>query len=160
MNKKNFWILLLLTACNANDPNSTETKKDTVVVHDTVTVEKQNSESKTEEPKPAPQKPAPSKVYANERFKDVTVEKTGEHQFLVKGKGQIFEASFSWVVEDGHEELKQGHTMTDAGAPEWGNFNFTIDVPKKRANSTLHLILFEASAKDGSRQYELPVLLY
>jgi hypothetical protein len=99
-------------------------------------------------------------VYANERFKDVTVERISEHQFRIKGKGQIFEAAFSWVVEDGHEELKKGFAMTDAGAPEWGNFNFEVDVQKKRPNSTLHLVLFETSAKDGSRQYELPVLLY
>ncbi len=100
------------------------------------------------------------KVYANERFKEVTVEQIGTHQFRIKGKGQIFEASFNWVVEDGHEELKNGFAMTDAGAPEWGNFNFVVDVEKKRPNSKLHLILFETSAKDGSRQYELPILLF
>ncbi len=50
--------------------------------------------------------------------------------------------------------------MTDMGAPEWGNFSFTVDVEKKRPNSTLTLILFESSAKDGSRQFELPILLY
>jgi hypothetical protein len=104
--------------------------------------------------------PAPAKVFANERFKEVTVENTGEHQFLIRGKAQIFEASFNWVVEDGHEELKSGFQTTDAGAPEWGNFSFTVDVQKKRTNSSLHVILFESSAKDGSRQYELPVFLY
>ena len=99
-------------------------------------------------------------VHANERFKDVTVGKVGEHEFLIKGKGQIFEASFNWVVEDGHEELKQGYATTDAGAPEWGSFAFTVDVKKARPNSTLTLILFEASAMDGSRQHELPIVLY
>ena len=79
---------------------------------------------------------------------------------MIKGKGQIFEANFSWIIEDGHEELQQGHQMTDAGAPEWGNFSFTVNASKKRPNSTLHLILFEISAKDGSRQHELPVPLY
>lgn len=100
------------------------------------------------------------KLYSNKRFKEVTAKKTGDHLFLIRGKGQIFEASFGWVVEDGHEELKKGFEMTDAGAPEWGNFSFTVDVQKVRPNSTLHLVLFETSAKDGSRQYELPVLLY
>ncbi|MEO6760679.1 MAG: Gmad2 immunoglobulin-like domain-containing protein [Saprospiraceae bacterium] len=100
------------------------------------------------------------KIYSNERFKEVRVEKTGEHTFLLQGKGQIFEAGFGWVVEDGHRELKKGFEMTDAGAPEWGNFSFTVDVQKERANSTLLLILFESSPKDGSRQYELPVVLY
>ncbi len=99
-------------------------------------------------------------IFLKERFKEVTVEKTGDHKFRVHGKAQIFEASFSWRVEDGHQELKNGFQTTDSGAPEWGNFSFTVDVEKKRPNSTLHLILFEASPKDGSRQHELPVLLY
>jgi hypothetical protein len=72
----------------------------------------------------------------------------------------VFEAAFSWVVEDEHEELFSGHAITDAGAPALGNFSFDITVKKKRANSILHLVLFEASAKDGSRQHELPVKLY
>jgi len=151
-------LLVMLAGCNANEQqNETETKKDTIVIHDTITNQKEKAET-TESEKPVII--SPKKTYSNERFKEVTVEKTGQHTFLVKGKGQIFEASFSWVVEDGHEELKTGYTMTDAGAPEWGNFSFTIDAPKKRANSTLHLILFETSAQDGSRQYELPILLY
>lgn len=114
-------------------------------------------EIKAEEPPPIP--PAP-KIYANARFKGVTVEKTGSHQFLIKGKAQVFEANISWAVEDGHDELKKGFVTTDAGAPEWGNFTFSIDVNKKRKNSTLTLILFESSAKDGSRQHELPIFLY
>jgi hypothetical protein len=43
--------------------------------------------------------------------------------------------------------LKTGFTTTDAGAPEWGNFDFTIDIEKKEESSTLTLILFEESAK-------------
>lgn len=63
------------------------------------------------------------------------------------------------MVEDGHNELKKGFEATDAGAPEWGNFGFIVNVKKERLNSTLHLILFETSTKDGSRQFELPVPL-
>ena len=100
-----------------------------------------------------------SEPYTNQRFKDVTVEKLSPGKYRIKGQGQIFEANFGWVVEDGHEELQKGSQMTDAGAPEWGKFDFTIDVQKKREQSTLTLILFEASAKDGSRQYELPIVL-
>lgn len=128
------------------------------------------AETKTsEEPKPSATKPEDSipeketdqisQIYSNARFKDVTVEKIGDDTFLIKGKGQIFEANFNWVVEDGHDELKKGFEMTDAGASEWGNFSFTLNVAKKRPNSTLHLILFESSAKVGSRQHELPILL-
>ena len=146
-------ILILLVfisaGCNTDEqPITTTAARDTLKMEDTVIVQKQTV------PKVS------GKVYSNERFTEVRVENTGEHSFRIQGKGQIFEASFSWVVEDGHDELAKGFQMTDAGAPEWGNFQFTVNVQKKRANSTLHLILYESSAKDGSRQYALPVLLY
>jgi len=151
-------LVVILAGCNGNEPQNTTTiKNDTAVIQDTITTQKEKVDTtKSDEPVAI----LPKKIYANERFKEVTIEKTGNHTFLIKGKGQIFEANFNWVVEDGHEELKRGYTTADAGAPEWGNFSFTIDAPKKRANSTLHLIIFELSAKDGSRQYELPILLY
>jgi hypothetical protein len=104
--------------------------------------------------------PSHEKVYSNQRFKDVTIKQVGPHEFRIKGKGQIFEASFGWVIEDGHEELQQGYATTDAGAPEWGNFSFVVNAQKIRPNSTLHLVLYETSAKDGSRQYELPIPLF
>lgn len=134
-------LLVLVVSCrNSNQPPATT---DTVIVRDTVFINKDDA-----------------KKYGNERFKDVTVERVGDHKFILKGKAQVFEAAFSWVVEDGHNEIKKGHEMTDAGAPAFGNFAFVIDVVKQRANSTLTLILFEASAKDGSRQHQLPIPLY
>jgi hypothetical protein len=99
------------------------------------------------------------KVYANDRFKEVTVEKTGEDTYRIKGKGQIFEANFNWIVEDGHMELMEGFESTSAGAPEWGDFQFSLTVEKQRPNSTLMLVIFEVSAEDGSRKYELPIKL-
>lgn len=146
-------IAMTLIGCNANTP-----KNETVTTTDTMSVDRHEAHSTDTLLQAAPS--PTGKMYSNERFKEVIVEKTGDHQFLIRGKGQIFEASFSWVVEDGHEELQKGYQMTDAGAPEWGKFSFTVDVAKKRENSTLMLILFESSPKDGSRQYELPVFLY
>lgn len=99
-----------------------------------------------------------TKIFSNERFRNVTVEKN-TNEYLVKGKAQIFEARFGWVIEDGHNELQKGSAATNAGAPEWGDFSFTIKPEKINPNSTLHLILFESSAKDGTRQYELPIAL-
>ena len=139
---------LLLVACAENGTETTipaETETNSSVPKDSVDVKEPDYLSK---------------VYSNDRFKDVTVDKTGEHTFLIKGKGQIFEASFGWIVEDGHFELKNGFATTDAGAPEWGSFSFEVEVEKKRENSTVHLILFETSAEDGSRKYELPIRLY
>ena len=139
-----FLIAILIGGCNSRAPDAQSEEKT-----DTMTVEKG-----------IPTPPANLKVYANARFKDVTVERTGDHTFKITGKAQVFEATISWVVEDGHDELLKGFVTADMGAPEWGNFSFTVDVTKKRENSTLTLIIFESSAEDGSRQHELPLLLY
>ena len=142
--------LIILIACNNKEQKRTTIKTDTLkTIPETTQVAK--------EARPDALLP---NTYSNQRFKDVSVERIGKDKFLIRGQGQIFEANFSWIVQDGHEELKKGFQMTDAGAPEWGKFEFTIDVPKKRENSTLTLILFESSPKDGSRQYELPITLY
>lgn len=97
-------------------------------------------------------------AYDNARFRNVTVRKQNDSVFQIKGEAQIFEASFSWVIEDGHNELKKGFETTDAGAPEWGKFDFTVSAEKPE-NGSLTLLLFETSAKDGSRQHELPIPL-
>jgi hypothetical protein len=148
------FLCIFSAACNNADQQTPTitTNSDTLKVRPDTT-----AAVKPEEPIAQPPE---KKIYANTHFKEVTVERRGEHQFLIQGKAQLFEANISWVVEDGNDELKKGFVMTDAGAPEWGNFSFTIDVHKKRENSTLTLILFESSAKDGSRQHELPIKLY
>ena len=147
-------LIIVLMSCNNQQQKNAAEATDTSLNKDTATT----NTGKFSQPGRDTLQPA--KVYANKRFRNVTVEKTGDHQFRVRGQGQIFEASFGWVVEDGHDELKQGYSTTDAGAPAWGNFDFLVQVEKKEPGTTLHLILFETSAKDGSRQYELPVLLY
>ena len=148
-----FLSVLLLFSCKKQDTIETN---DALKTSDTI-----NTSDTLRLPNKTPSDTlAVSKEYSNERFRKVTVEKVGDNQFRVRGQGQIFEANFSWVIEDGHNELKKGFQMTDAGAPEWGNFDFTVEATKEKANSTLTLILFETSAKDGSRQYELPITLY
>ncbi len=97
--------------------------------------------------------------YNNDRFKNVTIKQLSPNTFHVEGKARVFEAAFSWVVEDGHNEIAEGHEMTDAGAPDWGNFSFTVTLKNVEQATIPHLILFEASAKDGSRQSELVVPL-
>ncbi len=147
-----FFLVIALAGCNT--PGN---RNDTIINSDTIkpaVATQINESTKANEPDSA------LKIYSNKRFKEVTVSKVEPDKFIITGKAQIFEASFNWVIEDGHEELQKGHAMTDAGAPEWGKFNLTIEAKKKRENSTLHLILFESSAKDGSRQYELPIVLF
>lgn len=146
MNKTVIIFSFLCIACNTNER---EPEKDPGT--DNV-IETGNSKDSI----PVPE----NKIYANQRFRNVSVKRIAEHTFEVSGQAQIFEATLSWVVEDGHNELKKGFTTTSAGAPEWGDFTFNVEVTKTRPNSTLHLIIFESSAKDGSRQYELPIFLY
>ena len=142
-----FALFILISSCDKKE-KTTEKTQEPFKVDDSVQLKKET-----------PSKPS-LKSYSNQRFKNVTVEKVNDNKFRIKGEGQIFEANFNWVVEDGHDELKNGYEMTDVGAPEWGKFDFTIAVAKNRENSTLTLILFEISAKDGSRQHELPIVLF
>lgn len=147
--KASFIFLLLFASCaDAVQENKTNGEPDTSVI-DTPVIRPDTTKDTVS-----------TATFANERFQEVTVEQIAPHKFTIKGKAQVFEAAFSWVVEDGHNELKKGFEMTDAGAPAWGNFQFTVEVEKERSNSTLMLILFESSPKDGSRQYELPIRLY
>ena len=154
------FVLLAIAGCNNSDQQTPDQAKTEMPNNDSAVLEqkpdsiglKSETEKETEAASP--------KTYSNERFKNVTVKNLGNNNFLIEGQAQVFEASFSWIVEDGHEEIMQGHNTTDAGAPAWGNFSFTITATKERANSTLHIVLFEASAKDGSRQHQLPIPLY
>jgi hypothetical protein len=141
------WIACFAVVLLSCKQNSKADVDSAALSADTIRVEKKAIEDQPEQ-----------KEYANARFRHVTIEEISENQFRIKGEGQIFEASFSWVIEDGHNELKKGFEMTDAGAPEWGKFDFTVEIEKPE-NTTLTLLLFEISAKDGSRQHELPIPL-
>lgn len=138
-------LIILFTACNNKDKTSGESQE---IIQTSDTFQLKKAPATTD------------KTYSNERFRNVTVDKISNDKFRIKGEGQIYEANFNWVVEDGHHELKKGYQMTDAGAPEWGKFDFILEVTKNRENSTLTLILFEISVKDGSRQYSLPIVLF
>ncbi|WP_158606447.1 Gmad2 immunoglobulin-like domain-containing protein [Paenibacillus ginsengarvi] len=77
---------------------------------------------------------------------------------IVEGEARVFEASFSWSLEDGHNILAEGHEMAAGGAPAWGRFSFTINVPPA-SQPNVTLLLFVHSAKDGSVQQQLVVPL-
>ncbi len=156
---KYIWVVLLCGLLACNDA----AKSDNGAVADSGTIEKSKDIPDTSQgdiDKPAEKGDDSSKTYNNIRFRNVMANRLDGNRFRITGEGQIFEASFGWVIEDGHKELKQGFATTDAGAPAWGKFSFEVDAEKERPNSTLHLVLFETSMKDGSRQYQLPIRLY
>jgi hypothetical protein len=109
--------------------------------------------------KAKPEQSARKDIYENARFRNVVVREIQKDVYRVSGEGQIFEASFNWIVEDGHHETDSGYVTTDAGAPAWGKFDFEIRLKPASPNTIRHLVLFEISAEDGRRVYELPILL-
>ncbi|WP_274362691.1 Gmad2 immunoglobulin-like domain-containing protein [Paenibacillus thermotolerans] len=78
--------------------------------------------------------------------------------FTVEGAARVFEAAFSWQLEDGHDILAEGHETADGGAPAWGRFRFEVNY-EKASQPNLSLILFVYSAKDGSVEKQLMIPL-
>jgi hypothetical protein len=78
--------------------------------------------------------------------------------FSVEGEARVFEAAFSWQLEDGHTILAEGHEMADEGAPAWGHFKFDVTY-MQASQPNMSLILFVYSAKDGSVEHELIIPL-
>ena len=146
-----FATIMIFISCNANEKSGTVTKNDTLITAVATTAVEQ---------KPTAKKDTilPLKAYTNKRFKNVIVERIGKDSFLVHGQGQIFEATFNWVLEDGHDELQKGFQMTDAGAPEWGKFKFIIQAQKKR--KTQHLRLFYLRLAQRMVAVNMNYLLY
>lgn len=153
-----FILFAGLLACNDPAGSGTKNNRDSGDVEKPIDTNT-SSPGKIDQPEPGIDEDS-TKRYNNVRFRDVKVTRLDGNRFRVTGEGQIFEASFGWVIEDGHKELGEGFATTDAGAPAWGKFSFEVKAEKERPNSTLHLVLFETSMKDGSRQYELPIRLY
>ncbi|WP_051250422.1 Gmad2 immunoglobulin-like domain-containing protein [Paenibacillus harenae] len=99
-------------------------------------------------------------VAVNEAFRVFSPEPGTESgpSFTVEGEARVFEAAFSWTLEDGHNILAEGHEMADMGAPEWGRFQFEVSY-EKASQPNMMLILFVHSAKDGSTENELIIPL-
>ncbi|QST00793.1 hypothetical protein IMZ31_04245 [Pontibacillus sp. ALD_SL1] len=88
----------------------------------------------------------------NQAFRNVKVE--GENgQYTVSGEARVFEGSFMYNVEDGHQVLvSDTPVQVSEGAPGWGEFEFTVEISEDQlpTSGTLTLMLYEISAKDGS----------
>jgi len=78
--------------------------------------------------------------------------------FTVEGEARVFEAAFSWTLEDGHNILAEGHQMAEEGAPAWGRFRFEVSY-KNASQANIMLILYVHSAKDGKAEKQLVIPL-
>jgi hypothetical protein len=87
----------------------------------------------------------------NVAFRNIKVEgSNGEYKVI--GEARVFEASFFYAVENGHDYvIDETVITTQEGAPEWSTFELNISIPSDKIpnNGTLILQLFERSAKDG-----------
>lgn len=99
-------------------------------------------------------------VYANSRFRNVTVNEVATGIFEIAGEARVFEATLNYILRQEKEESDVAFGTASNGAPEWGKFGFTINATIFKPNVPLYLILFESSAKDGSRQDELSIRLF
>ncbi|MFB7139967.1 Gmad2 immunoglobulin-like domain-containing protein [Gottfriedia sp. NPDC056225] len=111
-------------------------------------------------PKKDDNKP-PVKVFTpveNDAFKVTSVvnDSTGKNVLIVEGKASVFEATFLYKLEDGHNVLAEGNTMADMGAPEWGNFKIVINYNEPTSPNGV-LTLYVASAKDGQPEHILTI---
>ncbi|WP_253721155.1 Gmad2 immunoglobulin-like domain-containing protein, partial [Brevibacillus brevis] len=61
----------------------------------------------TPEKPPTKQTGQQETVYGNDIFRNVTVKKTAQDTYEIKGQASVFEAVLNYVVEDGHNELTQ-----------------------------------------------------
>lgn len=95
-------------------------------------------------------------VIQNEAFRiyEPAPEAVVKDRIVVKGLARVYEGTVLYEFEDGHNILAEGFTTAKQGAPEWGEFEIIIEFDEV-ANNSGSVILFEESAKDGSRRNEL-----
>jgi outer membrane protein assembly factor BamE (lipoprotein component of BamABCDE complex) len=96
----------------------------------------------------------------NKSFRNIHFTGT-DGEYKVSGEARVFEASFAYLVTDGHEVLVEQHAQTAEGAPAWATFSFEIKIPEEDLpiNGTLMLELFYFSPKDGEKTDVLAVPL-
>jgi hypothetical protein len=153
-------LTFIALCCVALSACTSETKKSDLTA--TALVEQTASPSPTASPAPSPS-PAPDSqkvVFENEAFKIFEPAPNTDvgTTFKVRGRARVFEAAFSYKFEDGHNVLAEGHVKADAGAPEWGEFEFIVK-SENATNPTGALIIYEASAKNGSPTNQLMIPL-
>lgn len=77
-----------------------------------------------------------------------------KNKIIVRGLARVFEGTIQYEFEDNHSTLDEGYTTASRGAPEWGEFEITIEIDKS-AHRSARIKLYEESAKDGSKINEL-----
>lgn len=95
-------------------------------------------------------------VLENEAFQifDPAPKARVKNKIVVRGLARVFEGTIQYEFEDNHSTLDEGNTTASKTAPDWGEFEITIEVDKS-AHRSARIILYEESEKDGSKMNEL-----
>jgi len=70
----------------------------------------------------------------------------------VTGIARVFEGTVNYEFRSPEGNMLTGYITTASGAPDWGYFKLE---PEELPENTSELILYQASAKDGSMQDEI-----
>lgn len=143
--KKYLLILtVILAGCNSGNERDTSTivanNPDSVAPADHTSVDQPADTTSTVA---APQ--------SNDRFRDVTLVRLSNDSANLRGRARIFEANLSYAVYEQGKLMYENFHTTSAGAPEWGEFDFNIKVPAPSTDTGTYVMVYESSAKDGSR---------
>lgn len=79
-----------------------------------------------------------------------------KNEIIVRGLARVFEGTIQYQFRDNHSILDEGYTTTSEGTEEWNEFEIIIKVDKS-AHRSARIILYEESAKDGSKINELTI---
>ncbi|QNO14067.1 Gmad2 immunoglobulin-like domain-containing protein [Alkalicella caledoniensis] len=80
------------------------------------------------------------------------------NNLVVKGLARVFEGTIQYEFEDGHYLFDKGFVTASEGAPGWGEFEIVLDLDDvSNYYGTGTVILYEESAKDGSRLHEIHI---
>ncbi|MED4224616.1 Gmad2 immunoglobulin-like domain-containing protein [Neobacillus cucumis] len=152
-------VAIGLAACNQSKAEAPKQEKPTSQESNQTPNQERPTPPSQEKP-PIPEKPTSpvpeNKVYENKVFKDVVVTESGD-KIILTGKAQVFEGVFQYTLYDGNTVVVENHYQTD-GAPAWGEFEITFD-KKQISSDQIKLELFVYSAKDGSKENTLEIII-
>ena len=138
------------------DDAASEKEEDADDMTENETETEQNDEENNEEEQTDDTDTEPKVVLENDAFRiyEPAPNAVVGNEFTVRGEAKVFEATVMYEFEDGHNILDEGNVMASQGAPEWGEFEITIQFDDV-AYDTGTVILYEESQKDGSRVNQL-----
>lgn len=157
--------LMFVTACSENKPGpEVNDEGNEQVDEDQENQENDQNNQETEEDNDEgtdQQSGEEEIVIENESFRifQPAPDSDVDHEFTVTGQARVFEATIQYEFKDGDEIIDKGFVTASQGAPEWGDFEITLHFDEL-SNPPANIILYEESAEDGSRLYELNIPVY